>query len=180
MRSPPRKCRPLAKQRTGRFPLHARASLSRSSSYLSAPLPAAPVRPSRPRRPHCAKGAGCVFARDPKDETFAQEAANERCASFFAHLPRSLAPPATSPRRSPKLRFVPAVLLVPAAREAQTTDKQFAREAVTVPSFFSHHPSTSRSTSSLSAPLAAAPLRPRRPRRPGRAKGEGGAPTCPS
>ena len=97
VRSPPRKCRPLAKQRTGRFTLRARASLSRSSSYLSAPLPAAPRRPHVPRRPGRAKGAGVAFAR--------------------------------------------------------TTDvqlaRELAREAATVPSSFTHHPSPSRSTSSL-------------------------------
>ena len=51
VRSAPRTCRPLTKQRTGRFPLRARASLSRSSSYLSALHAAAPLRPRRPRRP---------------------------------------------------------------------------------------------------------------------------------
>ena len=140
MRSPPRKCRPLAKQRTGRFPLRARASLSRSSSYLSAPLPAAPVRPSRPRHPRRAKGAGGLFAR-PKGRAV-RPRSSERCASFFAHLPRPLAPPATSPRRSPQLRFVPAVLLVPAARQAQKL-RSLAPRTCSLPEKqrLSHHPS---------------------------------------
>jgi hypothetical protein len=43
--------------------LRAPASPSRSSSYLSAPLPAAPLRPRRPTRHSSAKGAEVAFAR---------------------------------------------------------------------------------------------------------------------
>ena len=87
--SPPRTCRPLAKQRTGRSPLRARASLSRSSSYLSAPLPAAPLRPSRPRRPRRAREQeACSLA--PKDEPFAREAASGAFPSSRTCLALSL------------------------------------------------------------------------------------------
>ena len=87
--SPPRTCRPLAKQRTGRFPLRARASLSRSSIYLSAPLPAAPLRPSRPRRPRRAREQeACSLA--PMDEPFAREAASGAFPSSRTCLALSL------------------------------------------------------------------------------------------
>jgi hypothetical protein len=49
--SPPMARCPLAKQVSARYLLRSPASLSRSSSYLSAPLAAAPLRHSRPSRP---------------------------------------------------------------------------------------------------------------------------------
>jgi hypothetical protein len=61
--SPPRARCPLAKQVSTRYLHRSPALLSRSSSYLSAPLPAAPLCPHGPRRPRRAKGAGDVFAR---------------------------------------------------------------------------------------------------------------------
>jgi hypothetical protein len=62
-----------------------------------------------------------------------------------AHSPRAGhrdAPPATSPRRSPQLHFVPDVLLVPAAREAQTL-RSLAPRTCSLPAKqrLTHHPS---------------------------------------
>ena len=54
-------CSP-AKQRTARFLLRAPAPPSRPSSSLSAPLPAAPLRPGRPRCPGRAGGEGAAAA----------------------------------------------------------------------------------------------------------------------
>ena len=86
-------------------------------SLLQLPLRAAPCcsASSQPTpSPTSRKRAGGVFAR-PKGRAVCPRS-SERCVSFFAHLPRPLAPPATSPRRSPQLRSVPAVLLVQAIR----------------------------------------------------------------
>jgi hypothetical protein len=72
----------------------------------------------------------------------ARSRSREQGASPFAHVPRSLAPPATSPRRSPQLRFVPAVLLVQAAQEAQKL-RSLAPRTCSLPEKqrLSHHPS---------------------------------------
>ena len=51
----------------------------------------------------------------------ARSRSREQGASPFAHVPRSLAPPATSPRRSPQLRFVPADPVAHVLRKAQET-----------------------------------------------------------
>ena len=65
----------------------------------------------------------------------ARSRSREQGASPFAHVPRSLAPPATSPRRSPQLRFVPADPVAHVVRKAQEVcslapkDEPFAREA---------------------------------------------------
>ena len=102
-----------------RLPL--RTARRRSASSLS------------PRRPGRAKGEGGAFAR-PQGPA-ARSRSREQGAPLFAHVPRSLAPPATSRRRSPLLRFVPAD---PVAHVAQVTqeacslapkDEPFARGA---------------------------------------------------
>ena len=67
-----------------------------------------------PRHPGRVKGVGGAFAR-PQGPA-ARSRSREQAASLFAHVPRSLAPPATSPRCTPPLRFVPAD---PVARVAQ-------------------------------------------------------------
>ena len=74
-----------------------------------------------------------AFAR-PKG-CAARSRSSEQGASPFALMPRSLAPPATSPRRSPQLRFVPADSVAYVARKAQEAcslapkDEPFAPEA---------------------------------------------------
>ena len=165
--SPPRNCRPLAKQRTGRSPLRARASLSRSSSYLSAPLPAAPLRPSRPRRPRRAREQE-AWSLAPMDEPFAREAASGAFPSSRTCLALSLLQLHLRAARRSSAPSPPSYSSKQSAGGAEVafarpTEVQLAREAATVPSSFTHHPSPSLSTSSLSEPLAAAPLRTRRP-----------------
>ena len=65
----------------------------------------------------------------------ARSRSRDRRASSFAHLPRSLTPPATSPRRSPQLHFVLADPVTHVVRNAQEAcslapkDEPFAREA---------------------------------------------------
>ena len=49
----------------------------------------------------------------------ARSRSREQGASPLAHVPRSLAPPATSERRSPQLRFVPVAHVVRKAKEAR-------------------------------------------------------------
>jgi hypothetical protein len=75
--------------------------------------PATSPRCSPQRRPCRAKGVGGAFAR-PQGPA-ARSRSRQQVASFFAHLPRPRAPPATSPHRSPQLRFVLAIILFSAA-----------------------------------------------------------------
>ena len=129
-----------------------------SSSSLSAPLAAALLHTCRAPRPSSAGGAVVAFAR-PQGSA-ARSRSREQGASPFAHLPRSLAPPATSPRRSPQLRFVPADPAAHVARKVQEAcslapmDKPFAREAANgaLPSS-----RTCLALSLLQLPLRAAP-----------------------
>ena len=106
---------------------------ARSSSSLSAPLAAALFHTCRAPRPSSAGGAVVAYARPQGSAACSRS--REQGASLFAHVPRSLAPPATSPRRSPQLRFVPADPATHVARKAQETcslapkDDPFAREA---------------------------------------------------
>ena len=103
-----------------RLPL--RTARRRSASSLS------------PRRPGHAKGEGGAFTH-PQGPA-ARSRSREQGAPLFAHVPRSLAPPATSRRRSPLLRFVPADPVAHVARNAQEAcsltpkNEPFAREAV--------------------------------------------------
>ena len=57
----------------------------------------------------CARPRGCA----------ARSRSREQGASPLAHVPRSLAPPATSARRSPQLRFVPADPVAHVVRKAK-------------------------------------------------------------
>ena len=106
---------------------------TRSSSSLSAPLAAALFHTCRAPRPSSAGGAVVAFARPQGSAT--RSRSREQGASPLAHVPRSLARPATSPRRSPQLRFVPAdpvAHVVRKAREACSLapkDEPFASEA---------------------------------------------------
>jgi hypothetical protein len=132
---PPWTCSSLAKVRTGHFLLRGPASSSRSSSSLSAPLAAAPLRPRRSRCPGRSGGAGGALTCSHGPA--ARPRSSEQRASSFAHLPRPLARPARSPRRSPRLRFVPAGHVAQVAREAKEArslapkDVPPAREAET-------------------------------------------------
>jgi hypothetical protein len=110
-----------------------RAPPSRSSSSCSVPPAAAPLRPRLSPCQSSAGGAGGAFAR-PQGRT-AHSRSKDRRAPPFAHVPRSLAPPAASPRRSPQLRFVPADPVAHVVRKAQEACSlapkadPFAREA---------------------------------------------------
>ena len=86
-----------------RLPL--RTARRRSASSLS------------PRRPGHAKGEGGAFTH-PQGPA-ARSRSREQGAPLFAHVPRSLAPPATSPRRSTQLRYIPAEPVAHVARKAQ-------------------------------------------------------------
>jgi len=86
-----------------RLPL--RTARRRSASSLS------------PRRPGHAKGEGGAFTH-PQGPA-ARSRSREQGAPLFAHVPRSLAPPATSPRRSLLLRFVPADPVAHVAQESR-------------------------------------------------------------
>ena len=81
-----------------------------------------------PRHPGRAKGVGGAFAR-PQGPA-ARSRSREQAASLFAHVPRSLAPPATSPRCTPPLRFVPAD---PVARVAQFVARGNGKDRVRSP-----------------------------------------------
>ena len=148
--------RPRLRQPALRLPL--RNARRRSASSLS------------PRRPGHAKGEGGAFTH-PQGPA-ARSRSRELGAPLFAHVPRSLAPPATSPRRSLLLRFVPADPVAHVAQESrrrvrspQWTSRLPAKQRAV--RFLLRAPaSPSRSSSYISAPLAAAPLRPRRPTRP--------------
>ena len=91
---------------------------TRSSSSLFAPLAAASFHTCRAPRPIGARGAVVACARPQGSAT--RSRSREQGASPFAHVPRSLAPPATSLRRSPQLRFVP---VDPVAHVAQKTQE---------------------------------------------------------
>ena len=90
----------------------------RFSSSLSAPLAAAFFHNCQAPRPSSAGGEGGAFTH-PQGPA-ARSRSREQGAPLFAHVPRSLAPPATSRRRSPLLRFVPAD---PVAHVAQVTQE---------------------------------------------------------
>ena len=129
---------------------------TRSSSSLSAPLAAALFHNTC--RAPCPSSAGdVVVACTRPQESAARSRSREQGASSFARLPRSLAPPATSPRGSPQLRFVPVDPVAHVVRKAQEAcscaqkDEQFAREAA------NGAPSSSRTCLVLSLlPLRAA------------------------
>ena len=116
-RSPQWTSRLPAKQRAVRFLLRAPASPSRSSSYISAPLAAAPLRPRRPTRPS-----------NPREAQKLRSLAQQKCSlpekQRLSHHPslttlRPLARRAPSQSRSPQLRFVPADPVAQVARKAR-------------------------------------------------------------